>query len=221
MKKEKKKTRRNTEEKSQNRQEEGKTDAPVQDWKLKTKRKFICFEKKWRKDLKEETLRLWNMAQAGRVFQRRIEKQRKDDRCRLEDANGNRNEWEDRRTISVLAWTVAGRSSDSDGGPWPLFRMYKRHRQWTLSLLLHASVGRLHFESTSGPGCPRCQWTMALATFSCAFSMASDFRDLADASHHTALQYFPPAFVVSQMAQVIIIGSAEALPILCVSDFCE
>ena len=116
------------------------------------------------------------MAEAGRVFQRRIEKQRKDDRCRLEDANGKRNEWEDRRTISVLAWTVAGRSSDSDGGPWPLYRMYKRHRQWTL--LLHASVGRLHFESTSGPGCPRCEWTIALATFSCTFS--SDFRDPAD-----------------------------------------
>ena len=89
------------------------------------------------------------MAEAGRVFQRLIEKQRKDERCRLEDANGNRNEWEDRRTISVLAWTVAGRSSDSNGGPWPLYRMYKRHRQWTL--LLHASVGRLHSESTSDP----------------------------------------------------------------------
>ena len=36
------------------------------------------------------------MAETGRVFQRRIEKQRKDDRCRLEDGNGNRNEWEDR-----------------------------------------------------------------------------------------------------------------------------
>ena len=126
------------------------------------------------------------MAEAGRVFQRRIEKQRKDDRCRLEDASGNRNEREDRRTISVLAWTVAGRSSDSDGGPWPLYRMYKRHRQWTL--LLHASVGRLHSESTSGPGCPRCEWTMALATFSCAFS--SDFRDLADAPHLSWLQIF-------------------------------
>ena len=106
--------------------------------------------------------------------------------CRLEDANGDRNEWEDRRTISVQAWTIAGRSSDSDGGPWPLYRMYKRHRQWTL--LLHASVGRLHSESTSGPSCPRCEWTMALATFSWAFS--SDFRDLADAPHNTALQYF-------------------------------
>ena len=80
------------------------------------------------------------MAEARRVFQRRIEKQRKDDKCRLEDANGKRNEWEDRRTVSVLAWTVARRSSDSDGGPWPLYKMKKRHRKWTI--LLHASVGR-------------------------------------------------------------------------------
>ena len=32
------------------------------------------------------------IAEAGRVFQRRIEKQRKNDRCRLEDASGKRNE---------------------------------------------------------------------------------------------------------------------------------
>ena len=41
--KEKKKLEGKPRRKSQNRQEEGKTDAPVQDWKWKTKRKFICF----------------------------------------------------------------------------------------------------------------------------------------------------------------------------------
>ena len=48
-KKEKKKLEGKPRRKSQNRQEKGKTDAPVQDWKLKTQRKFICFVERVKK----------------------------------------------------------------------------------------------------------------------------------------------------------------------------
>ena len=48
-KKEKKKLEGKPRRKSQNRQEEGKTDAPVQDWKLKTQRKSICFVERMKK----------------------------------------------------------------------------------------------------------------------------------------------------------------------------
>ena len=171
--------------KSQNRQEEGKKDAPVQDWKLKTWRKLVCFVERVKKRSEGRntaTLRYGSGRKSVPETNRKTEKgwQMSTRRCKWKPKRVRRS-----KDYFCSAWTVAGRSSDSDGGPWPLYRMYRRHRQWTL--LLHASVGRLHSESTSGPGCPRCERTMALATFSCAF--LSDFRDPADATHHTALQY--------------------------------
>ena len=143
------------------------------------------------KNLKEETLRFWDMAEAERVFQRRVENQRKDGRGRLQDANGKRNEWEDRRTISVLACTVAGRSSDSDGRPWPLNRMYKRHRQWIL--LLHGKrrkvTLRKHLKSWPSAHVASKQWLLRLSA--APFPVTSETR----LTRHTTRHYNTPCAV--------------------------